>query len=395
MDNVNLPPTNNRPILPVALRARAVQELHELQVISAFLDSRLENIEQFLNNFANQPNETNMNNFKSDDESVDTPLVSHFPHSDNDSNDGKVLNELSEYENVGVLRQERIIISFDEGLEGTRKNLVAIVRDVYVFVRNFTYITDFVVLEDIGKFIMNNMADVLMGKPFRKINKLKYDVAKGLVSFTKIFDTYIFRMPRTIPRKFLIKNKEEIFTVRGDRVGIKLDGVGIKPDGVTSPSMVRLHILNDVSKDTYEESKDLTSLSLDELIGNLKVYEVIIKKDSEMVKGKREQNRSLALKAKKESSDEDSSTSDSEDEEYAMAVKEFKKFFKIRGRFVRQPRDKRKSFQRSRNDKNGKSERKFFRCGVRNMAAEAHIHGRNDGIDICVRSHPYLNLTNS
>ncbi|GJW71773.1 hypothetical protein Tco_0128690 [Tanacetum coccineum] len=49
-----------------------------------------------------------------------------------------------------------------------------------------------------------------------------------------------------------------------------------------------------------EESKDLTSLSLDELIGNLKVYEVIIKKDSEMVKGKGEQNRSLTLKAKKE-----------------------------------------------------------------------------------------------
>ncbi|GJZ92892.1 zf-CCHC domain-containing protein, partial [Tanacetum coccineum] len=114
---------------------------------------------------------------------------------------------------------------------------------------------------------------------------------------------------------------------------------------------------------TIEESKDLTSLSLDELIRNLKVYEVIIKKDSEMVKGKREQNRSLALKAKKESSDEDSSTSDSEDEEYAMAVKEFKKFFKRRGRFVRQPRDERKSFQRSRNDKNGKSERKCFRCG--------------------------------
>nr|GFB66978.1 transposase, Ptta/En/Spm, transposase, Tnp1/En/Spm-like protein [Tanacetum cinerariifolium] len=102
-----------------------------------------------------------------------------------------------------------------------------------------------------------------------------------------------------------------------------------------------------------EESKDLTSLSLDELIGNLKVYEVIITKDSEMVKGKKEQSRSLALKAKKESSDEDSSTSDSEDEEYAMTVKEFKKFFKRRGRFVRQRRDERKSFQRSRKDKNG------------------------------------------
>ncbi|GJZ67374.1 retrovirus-related pol polyprotein from transposon TNT 1-94 [Tanacetum coccineum] len=102
-----------------------------------------------------------------------------------------------------------------------------------------------------------------------------------------------------------------------------------------------------------EESKDLTSLSLDELIGNLKVYEVIIKNDSKMVKGKREQNKPLALKAKKESSDEDSSNSDSKDEEYAMAIKEFKKFFKRRGRFARQPRDERKSFQRSGSDKDG------------------------------------------
>ncbi|GJR01070.1 hypothetical protein Tco_0524054 [Tanacetum coccineum] len=100
----------------------------------------------------------------------------------------------------------------------------------------------------------------------------------------------------------------------------------------------------------HEESNNLTTLPLDELIGNLKVYEEVIKKDFETVKGKKEQSRSLALKVKKEVSDEDSSSSDSEDEEYAMAVKEFKKFFKRRGRFVRQPRGDRKTFQRSRND---------------------------------------------
>nr|GEU61052.1 zf-CCHC domain-containing protein/UBN2 domain-containing protein [Tanacetum cinerariifolium] len=119
-----------------------------------------------------------------------------------------------------------------------------------------------------------------------------------------------------------------------------------------------------------EESKDLTSLSFDELIRNIKVYEVIIKKDSEMVKGKREQNRSLALKAKKESSDEDSSTSGSEDEEYAMAVRDFKKIFKIRGRFVRQPQDERKSSLRNKDDKNDKSERKCFKCGDPNHLIE-------------------------
>nr|GEV94110.1 zf-CCHC domain-containing protein/UBN2 domain-containing protein [Tanacetum cinerariifolium] len=112
-----------------------------------------------------------------------------------------------------------------------------------------------------------------------------------------------------------------------------------------------------------EESKDLTSLPLDELIGNLKVYEVIIKKDFKMVKGKREQSRSLALKPTKEYSDEDSSTFESKDEEYAMAVREFKKFFKRKGRFVRQLRDKRKPLQISKDDKNGKSKRKCFRCG--------------------------------
>nr|GEV06685.1 retrovirus-related Pol polyprotein from transposon TNT 1-94 [Tanacetum cinerariifolium] len=89
---------------------------------------------------------------------------------------------------------------------------------------------------------------------------------------------------------------------------------------------------------------------------------MIIKKDFEIVKAKGEK-KSLALKAKKESSDEECSTSESEDEEYTMAVRDFKKFFKRKGRFVRQPRNDKKTFQISRDDKNGKGGRKCFRCG--------------------------------
>ncbi|GJZ20090.1 zf-CCHC domain-containing protein [Tanacetum coccineum] len=68
-----------------------------------------------------------------------------------------------------------------------------------------------------------------------------------------------------------------------------------------------------------EESKDLTSLSLDELIENLKVHKMIIKKDSKIVKAKC----------------------------WEIQVRRMTK----------------KTFQRSRDDKNGKSERKCFRCG--------------------------------
>ncbi|GJS94156.1 zf-CCHC domain-containing protein [Tanacetum coccineum] len=113
-------------------------------------------------------------------------------------------------------------------------------------------------------------------------------------------------------------------------------------EGYSSKNYVRkflraLHLKWRAKVTAIEESKDLTSLSLDELIGN--------------------------LKDKKESSDEECSTCGSEDEEYAMAVRDFKKFFKRRGRFVRQPQNDKRTFQRSRDDKNGKSDRKCFRCG--------------------------------
>ncbi|GJT32557.1 hypothetical protein Tco_0922976 [Tanacetum coccineum] len=225
MENAN-PPPNNPHIFLTALRAKVVKELHEL------------NIEQFLNGFAPQAKEIDMNEVESDSESVDTPFVSPFLDSDSDSDDGEVLNELYKYGNAGTLRHRRVINSFNgddlafvcmisfrkftayfdpflpmniitrkayntimvDGLESMGVNLVAIVRDVCVFVGSFVYVTDFVVLEDIGEFILSGMADVVMGKPFREVAKFEYDCVKGLISFSWIFDNYTFQMPRTIPR---------------------------------------------------------------------------------------------------------------------------------------------------------------------------------------------------
>ncbi|GJT08707.1 hypothetical protein Tco_0843169 [Tanacetum coccineum] len=99
--------------------------------------------------------------------------------------------------------------------------------------------------------------------------------------------------------------------------------------------------------------------------------EEVNQENFETAKNKSEQSRSIALKARKESSDEDSSTSDSEDEEYAMAVRNFKKFFKRQGRFVKQPYEERRSFQRNKDDKNKTSERKCFKRSWRSFGVIA------------------------
>ncbi|GKE70236.1 hypothetical protein Tco_1528308 [Tanacetum coccineum] len=69
-----------------------------------------------------------------------------------------------------------------------------------------------------------------------------------------------------------------------------------------------------------EESKDLSKLSLDKLVGNLKVYEVVLEKDLEIAKNKKEKYKSLALKAKQVLSDDDTSFLDSNDDRFTKTM---------------------------------------------------------------------------
>ncbi|GKA62169.1 hypothetical protein Tco_0761688 [Tanacetum coccineum] len=168
MENVN--PFVSAP--PNGLRTYVSQELFELCPISAIIDSRHENFDHtqvitppLYDDFMNLPDVFEMDDLELDNESADTPLVSLFIDSDDESNNGKVLNELNKYGNAGKLYNYRVINCRDgcdlafpcmivvEGLETPGKNLVAIIRNVYVFVGSFTYVEDFVVLEDIGDLI--------------------------------------------------------------------------------------------------------------------------------------------------------------------------------------------------------------------------------------------------
>nr|GEU88922.1 transposon Ty3-I Gag-Pol polyprotein [Tanacetum cinerariifolium] len=108
-----------------------------------------------------------------------------------------------------------------------------------------------------------------------------------------------------------------------------LDG-GYSSKNYVSKFLRALHPKWRAKVTAMEESKNLTLQSLDELIGNLKVHEMIIKKGFEIVKAKGEK-RTLSLKVKKESSNEECPTFGSKDKDYTKTVRDFKKFFKRRG----------------------------------------------------------------
>ncbi|GKB31282.1 hypothetical protein Tco_0870683 [Tanacetum coccineum] len=154
---------------------------------------------------------------------------------------------------------------------------------------------------------------------------------------------FICNTEKEIWKTLLITHQDESINSAFARFNTIITSLKALDESYSSKNYVRkflraLHPKWRAKVKAIEESKDLTSLSLDELIGNLKVHETIIKKDSEKVKAKGER-RSLSLKAKKEYSDEECLTSGSEDEEYVMAVEDFKKFFKRR-ECPKPPKDK-------------------------------------------------------
>ncbi|GJW54521.1 ribonuclease H-like domain, reverse transcriptase, RNA-dependent DNA polymerase [Tanacetum coccineum] len=88
-------------------------------------------------------------------------------------------------------------------------------------------------------------------------------------------------------------------------------------EGFSSKNYVRkfirvLHLKWRAKVMAIEESKDLSSLALDELIGNVKVHKVVMEKDSKIYRGKKERVKSIALKAKKVSSNQEKKRSHSD-----------------------------------------------------------------------------------
>ncbi|GJX39920.1 protein kinase-like domain, concanavalin A-like lectin/glucanase domain protein [Tanacetum coccineum] len=116
---------------------------------------------------------------------------------------------------IDVMLRLNYYWNMSDGLKSRRKpsnpkkiaNFISMVKGLKVFVGNFTYECDFVVLEDTTNVIDHYLGGMVLGKPFVKETGLVYDKDEGTVKFEKEGEKIIFEMPHKMEMfKHIIKD---------------------------------------------------------------------------------------------------------------------------------------------------------------------------------------------
>ncbi|GKB50954.1 hypothetical protein Tco_0901707 [Tanacetum coccineum] len=83
---------------------------------------------------------------------------------------------------------------------------------MHVFVGNFTYVVDFMIIEDISSIIDPRLSQVVLGRPFIEISNMTHDLPEGVVRFTNENDEVAYKMPHKIEQHNSLSNLEKEHT---------------------------------------------------------------------------------------------------------------------------------------------------------------------------------------
>ncbi|GKF69603.1 hypothetical protein Tco_0202660, partial [Tanacetum coccineum] len=78
------------------------------------------------------------------------------------------------------------------------RNFTGRIKGMHVFIRNFTYVIDFMIVEDISSIIDPRLLQVVLGRPFVEISNMTHDPPEGVVRFTNGSDEVAYKMPHKI-----------------------------------------------------------------------------------------------------------------------------------------------------------------------------------------------------
>ncbi|GKD12610.1 hypothetical protein Tco_1197017 [Tanacetum coccineum] len=90
----------------------------------------------------------------------------------------------------------------------TGNNFVRMAKNLHVFVGCPTFLIDFIVLEDVSKFIKKGITEVLFGKPFKECVGLEVDATEGILWFKIGNDKTIFTMSQAFNKFSKLTTKQ-------------------------------------------------------------------------------------------------------------------------------------------------------------------------------------------
>ncbi|GJU20548.1 hypothetical protein Tco_1153890 [Tanacetum coccineum] len=83
---------------------------------------------------------------------------------------------------------------------------------MHIFVGNFTYIVDFMIVEDISSIIDPRLSQVVLGIPFVEISNMTHDPPEGVVRFINRTDEVAYKMPYKIEQYNSLSDLEKEHT---------------------------------------------------------------------------------------------------------------------------------------------------------------------------------------
>ncbi|GJW26182.1 retrotransposon ORF1 [Tanacetum coccineum] len=103
-------------------------------------------------------------------------------------------------------------LNLRENANGGISNFIGRIKGMHVFVGNFTYVIDFMIVEDISSIIDPRLSQVVLGRPFIEISNMTHDLPEGVVRFTNENDEVAYKMPHKIEQYNSLSNLEKEHT---------------------------------------------------------------------------------------------------------------------------------------------------------------------------------------
>ncbi|GKC56301.1 hypothetical protein Tco_1083899, partial [Tanacetum coccineum] len=91
-------------------------------------------------------------------------------------------------------------------------NFTRRIKGMHVFVGNFTYVVDFMIVEDISSITDPRLSQVVLGEPFVEISNMTHDPPEGVLRFIKGDDEVAYKMPHKIEQYDSLSDLEKEHT---------------------------------------------------------------------------------------------------------------------------------------------------------------------------------------